>query len=347
MFQGAKERLKKYLYGVLNRLYAPILSEFRKPVGGGGIEMLLRREFLTTQKVLSLHATLDEMIHKRKILIRLGDGEFPILQGRDGGFHRYSLELRDRLLQSYYFALGCDAFIVSILPVFLRHFTRIDDPHLIGSCRSYALMDFLSFFPLREYGNAEILRIPPIYFYKEKHLIDDHAFTKLLPQSFDPSFYHRSDLGREIFAYYQSQVIEPIKSLWADHHLIVCEGVFSRFGMHNDLLKSASSIHRVQAENYNAFASYELILQDALKKAGPLPKEKVFFICALGHTSKILLTDLYKHGYSKSLDAGNFSIAYDSFLHAFPYEWIDDPIQKHAYPPLHYGFNLTQRSNHA
>lgn len=287
-------------------------------------------------KTLSMHQTLDHLIQTRSIFIRLGDGEFPILTNRHGGFHRFSPQLKSKLLEAYYFALHHQSFMLGILPDYIYPFTHCNDPRLISSCRNVQIMDFLSFFPLRNYADAGVLRTPPIYLYKEKHPLPSDAIAR----SFDPSFYQQDSLGKTIFDYYQKHLIEPIKSLWKDHHLIICEGKFSHFGIHNDLLSDALSIQRVQSSNFNAFSQYESILQQALKTAENLPKEKVFFICALGHTSKILLVDLYKQGYAKGIDAGNLSIAYDSFLHSFPYVWVDSPIQQNIYPPLQYGIKL-------
>lgn len=293
-------------------------------------------------KTLSMHQSLDHLIQTRSIFIRLGDGEFPIFKNRNGGFHAFSPDLKSKLLEAYYFALHHHDFTLGILPDFIYPFTHCNDPLLISSCQNVQIMDFLSFFPLKNYADATLLRNTPLNFYKEKHSLPDDAITK----SFNPNFYRHDSLGKKIFEYYQEYLIRPIKSLWEDYHLIICEGKFSHFGIHNDLLSNALSIQRVQSKNFNAFSQHQEILQNALKKAENLPKEKVFFICALGHTSKILLVDLYKKGYTKGIDAGNLSIAYDSFLYCFPYAWVDSPIQKNAYPPLQYGINLPIFKHH-
>lgn len=370
-----KTQCKNKLYTLLCKLYSPILSELRKPIGGGGLEMLIRKEinsvppsFFQESKsndsnnlypknthehqktyilkygetqgfaqTLSLHETLEHLLQTQSIFLRLGDGEFPIFKNHNGGFHLFTQELKDKLLSAYYFALNNQDFTIGILRDFIYPFTHPRDSILINSCK-HQIMDFLNFFPLRNYADAMLLRTPPLHFYAEKHFLSN--FQEVLFQSFDPNFYHHNPLGKKIFNYYKESLITPIKSLWENCHLIICEGEFSHFGIHNDLLDNALSIQRVQSKNFNAFSCYEEILQNALKKTQKFPKEEVFFICALGHTSKILLVDLYKKGYKKGIDAGNFSIAYDSFLHSFPYTWVDSPVQKSIYPPLQYGINL-------
>lgn len=300
-------------------------------------EILKYGEMQGFAQTLSMHQTLNHLLQTRSIFLRLGDGELPILKNYNGGFHAFSQELKNQLLSAYYFALNHQDFTIGILRHFIYPFTHAKDPNLIGSC-GFQIMDFLHFFPLRNYADATLLRNTPLSFYIEKYPLSN--LQEILHKTLNPDFYQTDSLGKEIFAYYKEALIKPIKSLWQNYHLIICEGEFSHFGIHNDLLDNALSIQRVQSKNFNAFSCYEEILQNALKKAQKLPKEEVFFICALGHTSKILLVDLYKKGYKKGIDAGNLSIAYDSFLHAFPYTWVDSPVQKSAYPPLQYGVNL-------
>lgn len=334
--------IKNKGYQLLKKLYSPILEKLDNPIGGGGLELLLRKEFVKEQYILSKHKTISEIIEKTKIFIRLGDGELPIFHQRNSGFHSYTNNLSTKLLNAYHFALSNEDFIMGVNPDLLYPYTNINDPILISSCKNYKIFDFLSFFPLKNYADALVLRSSPLTLYQEAYQTKD--FNKLRQLALNPHFYKNSEIGKEIFSYYKNVLIEKIKFLWKDKNIIVCEGIFSCFGVYNDLFENAKTVTRIHAKNYNAFSDYDNILKLTLQEVKQYPQDDIFIICALGHTSKILLVDLYKMGYTKGIDAGNLSIAYDSFLYGFSQTLIDDPIQMFCYPPIHYGIKLEKWS---
>lgn len=284
--------------------------------------MLLRKELLPNKIVLSLHETIDNITQKNKLFIRIGDGELPILHKKSGGFHHYNPILEKKLLEAYYYALNNDDFLVGINPDLVYPFTSLQDKSLISSCYHYKILDFFSIFPLREYANAFALRVTPESLWNEQN---DNQ---------------KNISGNQIFQYYKQSLIEKLKRKWANKHIIICEGEYSNFGVYNDLLEYAKSVDRIYGKNLNAFCEYDIILQNAQKIAKCYDKEQIFFIFALGHTSKILMVDLYQLGYKHSLDAGNLSISYDCAIYSLPYSYIDDPISCLAYPPLYYGHKL-------
>lgn len=339
-----KSLLKRKCYGFLEKLYPPILDRIDRSFdkGEGGLEMLLRKEFLKEKYVCSKHQSIDKITSEYRNFIRIGDGELPIFHKKNSGFHQYSENLSKRMLEAYYFALSCENFVVGVNPDLIYSFTRVDDPSLISSCKNYKLLDFLSFFPLKEYVDALVLRSSPLSFYQEKKRLEN--YSEIRQASLHSGFYQNTQIGIEIFDYYKQNLIEPIKQLWKDKNVIVCEGSFSSFGKYNDLFDEAKSITRVHAKNYNAFSDYNNLFENTLRCVAQFPQDDVYIVCALGHTSKILLVDLYRQGYRRGIDAGNFSIAYDSYLYDFPQEFIDDPIQMFCYPPIHYGVQLKQRN---
>ena len=325
-------KIKNIIRNLLLKLYSPIIQEIEKSLGGGGMEMLIRKEFLPSNLVDSLHQTLAKISDNQKIFIRLGDGELPVLNKKNGGFHSYSESLRTKLLEAYEYALNHHDFILGVNPNLLYPFTHLNDKSLISSCKNYRLFDFLNVLELKNYANALTLRSFPSHFYQEKY--QDNSSNSATCEI-------------QMFNYYKKHVIEILKLLWKGKNVLICEGRFSCFGVYNDLLETAASVHRIQGKNSNAFDEYEKIKQKVLELSKAYPKESIYLICALGHTSKILLTDLHKMGFKMGIDAGNLSITYDCFLHHFPTAWIDDPIQTIAYPPIYYGRNLKQWERYA
>lgn len=341
MLSFIKERIKRKIYSFLERAYSPILKKMDMPINGGALELLLRKEICQENNILSISQTIQAITEKKKILMRLSDGELPILHGKSGGFHSYNKDIKNKLLEAYYFSLYNSDFLMAVNPDLIYPYTNPNDLSLISSCKHYSIMDFLSFFPIDyTYGNALFLRSTPFSFYKE--CFPNQQNEKFYIKSFDNHFYKDDSMGRIMFSNYKNFLIEPLKQLWKDKHIIVCEGRFSCIGTYNDLFEYAGTVERIHGPNQDAFLEYEKLKSLVFATLEKYPKDNVFVVCALGHTSKILIIDLYQQGYRNILDIGNLSISYDSYLHTFPGEWIDDPVQTISYPPKYYGLSIQE-----
>ncbi len=80
----------------------------------------------------------------------------------------------------------------------------------------------------------------------------------------------------------------------------------------NNIFGNAKTSEFMHAPSYNAFDSYQIILDKALE----IDKEKLI-IAILGPTSKILTYDLAQLGY-RVLDLGHIAKDYDAFVRQIP-----------------------------
>lgn len=101
--------------------------------------------------------------------------------------------------------------------------------------------------------------------------------------------------------------IAHIRKIWDDRELYIIEGQSTRFGVGNDLLDNAKSVHRILCPPKNAFDRYDEIL----KEAKNIPQESLI-ICALGMTATVLAYDLAKTG-RQAIDIGHLDVEYEWF----------------------------------
>ena len=103
-------------------------------------------------------------------------------------------------------------------------------------------------------------------------------------------------------------VFTRIKELFCNKEVVIIEGVYTRFGVDNDLLARAKSVSRIIAPAVDAFSAYSQILSEALRLASP----NTLFVLCLGPAAKVLALDLVKKGY-QVWDLGHLDIEYEWF----------------------------------
>ena len=99
-----------------------------------------------------------------------------------------------------------------------------------------------------------------------------------------------------------------MRKIWGGRDIIIVEGDKSRLGYGNDFFNNSKSIKRIICPNFNAFNSYDKILNSVLK----ISKDKLILI-ALGPTATVLAYDLTKYGY-QAIDIGHSDIEYEYYL---------------------------------
>ena len=104
-------------------------------------------------------------------------------------------------------------------------------------------------------------------------------------------------------------IFSMMKDLWNDRDVLIIEGNQTKFGVGNDLLKSAKSVSRIEAPAENAFDNYSEILE----VASSIVDSGYLVLVALGPTATILVNDLAKLGV-QAIDIGNADIEYEWFL---------------------------------
>lgn len=135
------------------------------------------------------------------------------------------------------------------------------------------------------------------YFSKLKQTIDS---TRIYYDTNFTRFYHDFRDKRHC-----AQRVKEVKKIWDNLDLYIIEGQSTRFGVGNDLLDNAKSVHRILCPAVNAFSKYDEILS----AAKTVPSSSVI-ICALGMTATVLAYDLAKAGFW-AIDIGHLDIEYE------------------------------------
>lgn len=201
--------------------------------------------------------TIYEIIHSKKSISRLGDGEFTLIFGHSIPFQDWNEELANRLKQ----------------------ILHSDDDILIGINYDYWNV------------NNELYKVSLKFMntYAAKNL---QKVTNLLKKN---KIYYRSDFT-SIYAstpnYNFKKYFEDIQKIWQDKDVIIVCGkdVFSK--LQYNYFENAKSINYIYAPAKNAFLEYNNIL----KRCKKINKNKLI-ISILGPTATVLSYDLMRLGY--------------------------------------------------
>lgn len=103
---------------------------------------------------------------------------------------------------------------------------------------------------------------------------------------------------------------KKIKKIWDNRNVMIVEGLFTRFGVGNDLLSNTKKVNRILCPEKDAFDKYDEILRKC--KENVIGKDTLFLV-ALGPTATVLTSDLSEYGY-QAIDVGHLDIEYEWFL---------------------------------
>ncbi len=227
-----------------------------------------------TPEVLSLSETLEVLLNTQKSLVRFGDGEILLINGRGTAFQNSEEGIADELrgtLESRQ-----EDLLVAIPDVFeglekyipnTRAFWR---DHLFFFGKTYLKHCNKDI----QYGNAFVSRCYMIM--QDKTVCEDY--------------------------------FKKFKQIFKDKELLVIEGVNTHNGVGNDLFSQARSVSRIIGPGKNAYAVREQILTECNR----FSKETLILI-SLGIAAKGLVKDLFQKGY-RVLDIGNLDMEYEWFL---------------------------------
>ncbi len=225
-------------------------------------------------RVSSIDETIDCMINSNKSLVRFGDGEISIIEGRAIKLQEYDDRLACRL--SDILSYQNEEIIVGIPDIFdslelytkqSRKFWKI---HLFFSRKTYE--KYCN--PGKIYANAFFSRLYYIFEDKES----------------------------------SAKWFRRIREIWKGKDIVLVEGEATHTGVGNDLLCDVGSIERILCPSLDAYLAYEQIKKACLKTE----KEKLILL-ALGNTAKILTVDLAEAGY-RVIDIGNLDLEYEWYL---------------------------------
>lgn len=232
------------------------------------------RIFKNKIRVCSIDETIESLIDSDKSLVRFGDAEISIIEGRTTKFQQFDNTLSDRLSEILQYKN--DRIIVGIPDIFdsldgyTKQSQRFWKEHLFFSRKTYEKYNNSD----KLYANAFFSRLYYIYEDKEQ----------------------------------SGKWFEKVKAIWKDKAIVMVEGEATHTGVGNDLLDNAKSVERILCPSLNAFLAYDRIKHACMK----VDKEKLVLL-AVGNSAKLLVTDLVEAGY-RAIDIGNLDMEYEWYL---------------------------------
>lgn len=245
-------------------------------IGADKFRQTFKQEELFDISVMSIDETLDELMKTEKSLVRFGDGEFNLINGKSIAYQEYREDLAQEMREILLHAGDIENKVLICLPeifeIFKGHFLQNE-----GSEKFWkqVLDDYGRFFQetcqTKGYGSTWISRL--YIDNKDK----SHAVTQF----------------------------EKLKSLFEYKDILIVEGATTRAGVGNDLFNNVRSIKRIICPSHHAFSKVDVIQQAILDHAAGR-----LILLMLGPTAKILAYRLSRLGY-RALDLGHIDSEYE------------------------------------
>ena len=231
----------------------------------------LRKHF-PKYNIMSINETIDEIVTHKKSISRFGDGEFRlIIKERDIVFQNLSDEIADRLNEVLNSKLENHLVAIPSSFVSVKELKRDAKIHWLHFINSYGDIVARSIVDKKYvFGDAFISRFYIDYIRKKNSV----------------------------------NVVNQLKKIWNNQHILIVEGEYSRLGVGNDLFNNALSIERIICPSKDAYSKYEEIVELSQKYG----KDKLILI-ALGPTATVLAYDLAKSNFW-AIDIGHVDVEY-------------------------------------
>ncbi|MGL5583223.1 MAG: SP_1767 family glycosyltransferase [Cetobacterium sp.] len=225
-------------------------------------------------KVKNTDETLDEILKKKKSVIRLGDGELNLIFGENLKFQKYNEKISEELKEILKFK--SDNLLVCLPNIF---------------------------------QNLDIYTDDAKFFWQQYLLRKADKILKVIDKN---KIYYDTQISRFYMDIKDKSKVEnriqKILKIWESREVIIIEGEKSRLGVGNNLFKKTKKIERIVCPSHEAYSINEKILQESLK----IDKNKLILL-ALGPTATILGFKLYRKGY-QVIDIGHIDIEYEWYL---------------------------------
>lgn len=275
-------RLIKIKYKLMNRKIGKIILKiYHYIVSVPLVKMNSLRFYFIKDKIkpiefYSMEDTFNMLTFQNVSLCRFGDGEISwIYRDSKGYFGQENSEELSRRLKEV-FNSNSEGVLIGI-------------PDFFGSMEQYSKKRIQS-------RNAHLAK----YYKRWMDLVneDNRYVDALITRVYNGRKSNDSEL-----------IFRKWKEVWKGKNVVIIEGNKTRFGVGNDLLRSAQSIKRIIAPAENAFKKYEQIYKITKKYFD----NDVLFLIALGPTATVLAYDLGKEGY-QAIDIGHLDIEYEWYL---------------------------------
>ncbi len=256
-----KEKLKA-IYNKIILAYKYLLSKYyerKKPIFA-----------------MSFEDTIDEILKRKRSVIRFGDGEMRIICGENIGFQKSSKELSCYLKNIL--SDKSDNFLICIPGMKAGNTDKL-------TTKAKKWWD--------DYRNLE--------FYKwQVYLSSDVTYGEALISRFYVGIENKN---------LSSIIINKIKKIWENKKLLIVEGEFTRNGVGNDLFAAAKSVSRVICPAENAYDKHKEIVEYVASIADSYDE----ILVTLGPTAKVVVYELARLNI-RAIDLGHLDNEYEWFL---------------------------------
>lgn len=207
-------------------------------------------------KVLSIEDTINEILTKKCSIVRYGDGEIDLINGKALKFQDYDEKLAQRLEE--------------IIKLKSSEKLLIAVPEIFNGLNIYTKDE-------KEFWAISLLKTKNNWF------------------KYCQGTYYNAFLSRPYLRYKNNncdEIFKNIKKIFKNREIILVEGEFSRLGVGNDLFDNAKKVERILCPTKNAYKLYDEILKEICKQnkkkliivsLGPTAKPLVYDLSNLGY----------------------------------------------------------------
>lgn len=227
-------------------------------------------------KIKNPMQTLEELLTSNKSIIRFGDGEFMLIEGKDIPFQLYNADLAEKL--KYIFKINDPNLLIGGPFVYFSDTTNIRN----------AARSFLYF------GGGEI-------------------YSKIQKYCNPDTTYYSTEIS-QVFPIYKNYEFEKhynlLKQILKNKKITIITGDWIKNKIDYNILEecSALSVNYIYAPSINAYFEYDSLKQQISR----IDKDNVL-IFAIGPAGKVIAYDMYVQGY-RVLDLGHAIKDYDSYM---------------------------------
>ena len=225
--------------------------------------------------VRGMDESLDRLINEKKSIIRFGDGELSLINGKGITYQAYNKDLSRKLKQ--------------ILFVFFYNKYDVALPDVFES--------------LEDYGQYTKDFYETNFFFNNQHLLSEVEKTENI---YSNTFISRPYIDR-IDKAKSASWFNKLKQIWKEKDILIVEGALTRSGVGNDLFDNTKSVKRILAPSRNAYQKVNKIEQMIRENA-----EDRLVLLMLGPTAKIIVDDLQDLD-NQLIDLGHIDSEYEWF----------------------------------
>lgn len=238
---------------------------------------LIQKESIRLPKILSADIAIDKICNYGLSLVRFGDGEFELINGKKV---RTRFQKNDRILSQK---------LREVLQTY-------NEKVLVAIADNYGSLE-----------NYTISAANDIRKYMTEGVRKEHMALLNLERE-----YYDAYLSRPYLIYKDKENaryrFDKLKGLWKDRDVILVEGEQTRSGVGNDLFCNVKSLKRIIVPSKDAFTYYDQIKSEII-----IQDKDALILLVIGPTATVMAYDLALQGY-QALDIGQIDLEYEWYI---------------------------------